>query len=1246
MAGNYPVFDEGSGALFCQKFLDHLLFGITIRSTGNFGGAVYAIASLINLIPLVVAVVFSQFPRRIWSLVTSLVLSLCLSVTYGLLARAGERYKRSSKVGSRGGVSSTRRCPTAGAIGAVLFPVNKGPCVQAAIQLLALSLAVIFHIAVYFGVAERWVGVFVAMLWVPALRGLDSAMNVFTPAQLFECSFTNLFYTFCVFIPNIIFLSDKPRELVAQDIKWFNVAYALIPPLSFFGVLPQFRCLLLYVIDLICRIVKLSTFGGWSILLFPSVLLAIVGTNFLSFVPGVFFVLMNVKYGTLKSYTARIFIRFAFAILAAVASITIFCLLLLADIHISPLPSQIVTMWSSHIKFFVPLGIGAGCYLLFQLGSLFARKRRIQSRIYAIINHISGVAILILGIFDGIVSISSYTQSTKESSLMTLNLEAGTIHALSLLHLTVSACTDPAALYVSLLLGGLILTIVQFALGSSSNNFSSLPLELRPANLPAIAVSALVGAVADGFLHRLTVGINMYISVAKFAFSKPRTGWRKVMLYLLPILIPWNMLVLVLSSLLNIPPLPIGGTPILVPSYPRYSQFFYSSVDINLTFGDYMKTVVSTILDNDGRLKPEDTDDIMFYDSALQSLSGWSQDMSSEASFCCLFRSKLDSGALGTQGTILPLLTPIGYGGMRPGDVVVLLSGKNMLILRSMGMLSFATGILCNVTALETKETSCHTVERVSLEELYNAATRRERKAKPGKKAATEMQASVTSPNAEALEHADVAVNPVASGRKSASASTRKWYWLPRYKFSLMTDDYTYQDYSLAGVFSHPDSRRGLVDLLLKFIFVFAISSTDDKLCQVITKLAKCYDHCFSGNVYKNSNQETINACLMTHYKDLEESANTDTRRREVLKASIFLFHCISPRGWDIREADIYQLFNGAYILQRAFVFSPLASSNLTAISHSAVAVEEMAMESPSRKQPTETPVAHSRSNKSAIGNNTPMAPYNIANDIADELAEVGLDAEDVSVDLGSIAQSRLDAHNRALEEGSARQELPSFSPPPSQTQLASVDTTSFEPIPLASIGASPFNVDQVSPFGAAYGSSSFSALLISVLDTAPSQIDPDDQDVAKTLGVKAMKHAIEHSIQCLSIGDSLPSTLSEAETVVSEQLTEVYIDQGDKRQWRTTLMEKKLKRLFTIKPGPRAYSYSHSKVQWDVYTYPSFACEMIWATIQADLLVFASGDEERFSVQSLPAVLRNLFCEAASAPYGYPLRHYGLMEI
>lgn len=92
--------------------------------------------------------------------------------------------------------------------------------------------------------------------------------------------------------------------------------------------------------------------------------------------------------------------------------------------------------------------------------------------------------------------------------------------------------------------------------------------------------------------------------------------------------------------------------------------------------------------------------------------------------------------------------------------------------------------------------------------------------------------------------------------------------------------------------------------------------------------------------------------------------------------------------------------------------------------------------------------------------------------------------------------------------------------------------------------------------------------------------------------------------------------------------------------------MEKKLKRLFTIKPGPRAYSYSHSKVQWDVYTYPSFACEMIWATIQADLLVFASGDEERFSVQSLPAVLRNLFCEAASAPYGYPLRHYGLMEI
>lgn len=49
--------------------------------------------------------------------------------------------------------------------------------------------------------------------------------------------------------------------------------------------------------------------------------------------------------------------------------------------------------------------------------------------------------------------------------------------------------------------------------------------------------------------------------------------------------------------------------------------------------------------------------------------------------------------------------------------------------------------------------------------------------------------------------------------------------------------------------------------------------------------------------------------------------------------------------------------------------------------------------------------------------------------------------------------------------------------------------------------------------------------------------------------------HRTQHSV--LIHWRLSPSTLSEAETVVYEQLTEVYIDQGDKRQWRTTLMEK-----------------------------------------------------------------------------------------
>lgn len=1259
MTGDYPVFDEGSGLLFCQKFLDHLLFGITIKSAEDFGGAVYAIASLLNLMPLVIAIVFSQFPKTIWSLVTSLVLSLCLSLTYGLLSRAGENYKKSFHGDSKRHTKSPRKCPVVGAIGAVLFPVNKGRGMQALVQIFALLLSTIFFVAVYFGVTERWIGVFVAMLWIPALRGLDSTMNTFMPAQMLECSFTNLFYTACVFIPGIVFLHNTNNNINGDDansIRWVNIVYALIPPLSFFGILPQFRCLFLYIIDLMCRIVKMPTFGGWSILLFPSILLTVIGTSFFSVIPGFLYVITNIKYNMIRSYTIRIYLRLFLAISTVLVSITLMCLLFLTKLHLQPLSSNIVTMWSSHIKFLIPLGIGFVCYVFFQIGSLFSRNRRIHSRIYAIFNHITGVAILGLGIFDGIVSASSCAQPNNHlsaqpasiSNLITITIESQIIHAFSLLHLTISACTDPAALYVSLMLGGLTLTIVQLIVGASSSKFSTLPSELHPNSLPAIAISALTGTIVDGFLHRFIVGINLYISISKFTFEKPHKGWRKAILYLLPIFIPWNLVVLILSSLLNIPPLPIGGTPILIPSYPRYSQFFYSSIGINLTFGDYMKTVISTILDTDGRVKPEDTEDIMFYDSALQSLSGWSQDMRSETSICSLFRSKLNSGALGTQGVILPLLTPVGYGGMRPGDVVLLLSGKNMLLLRSMGMLSFATGVLCNITALETKETSCHTTERVSLEALYNAATRHKFKVKSDvkDKQAREMKANITSSNEEAVEHTNITTHSHTTNRRSAAESTRKFYWLPRYKFSLMTDDYTYQDYSLAGVFSHPDTRQGLADLFLKFIFVFTVTSTNDGLLKAIAKLAKCYDHCFSGSIYKSPYQETINTCLMTHYKDLEEGSNMDVHRRDALKASILLFHCISPHGWEIDELSIYQLFDGTLILRNAFVFTPMVSSNLTAMSHSVITVEELTEKPSSSKHAARSAMPHNRSNKNLLGSNIPTNIQNVNVNIANELAELGLDEEDVSIDLESIVQSRGDTHTEVLGNGSANQVLVSFPLPVLPVKLEDAGPTYHEPLPLASIGVHPFNIDRTSSFGAAYGSTLFNTVLISAFDSTPSPMDSDDQDATKMLAVKAMKHAIEYSIQCISIGDSLPSTLSEAEAAVSEQLAEVYIDQGDRQQWRVALMEKKVQRLFTIKPGPRVYSYSHTKVQWDAYTYPSFACEMIWATIQADLLTFASTDEERFSVQSLPPILRNLFCEAASAPYGYPLRNYGLMEI
>jgi hypothetical protein len=47
---------------------------------------------------------------------------------------------------------------------------------------------------------------------------------------------------------------------------------------------------------------------------------------------------------------------------------------------------------------------------------------------------------------------------------------------------------------------------------------------------------------------------------------------------------------------------------------------------------------------------------------------------------------------------------------------------------------------------------------------------------------------------------------------------------------------------------------------------------------------------------------------------------------------------------------------------------------------------------------------------------------------------------------------------------------------------------------------------------------------------------------------------------------------------------------------------------------------------------------EAIWSSLSLELLYLTNDDDERYSIQAHPVILRNLTVQAADAPLGYPV--------
>lgn len=52
------------------------------------------------------------------------------------------------------------------------------------------------------------------------------------------------------------------------------------------------------------------------------------------------------------------------------------------------------------------------------------------------------------------------------------------------------------------------------------------------------------------------------------------------------------------------------------------------------------------------------------------------------------------------------------------------------------------------------------------------------------------------------------------------------------------------------------------------------------------------------------------------------------------------------------------------------------------------------------------------------------------------------------------------------------------------------------------------------------------------------------------------------------------------------------------------------------------------------------------WASLALELLYFTNDDEERYSIQAHPTLLRNLTIQAADPPLGYPVYSSGAVSV
>ncbi|TNJ29465.1 hypothetical protein GMRT_10242 [Giardia muris] len=1122
-----PVFDEGTGTRVAKRVVDNLLYGISWPGEEGYPATVYIVASLLNVIPaLVLAIIACLLTNN-----TLFYAFIAITIAFEIILAIFEYLSTKITYDARG---RPRDPSTVQLAAACVFPGSHTWFWSMVKYILMTAMSVCHAASILFGRAWRWTGITLGMLWSPGIRGLDTAMDSFSPDQPWECFLTNSFYSLLLSGFSVGISSVRSEAFTIA----INIIILVLPALLFFGILPQCQCLLLWAVDLWCRVLFIPIRRPWSTLHVISAIMTVFGTGPLAPISAFVSTLVHI-------YPSCNPVVFTILMTVLVFVVTIACMAinfikgeeLLVDI-------SFVIEWRRYLTPLLVLIVSGTLYVVFQIitgvyGRRYIRNRPPRSSV--------GVtaSLYVIGVLLAIVASLDYATSySLNSGYMGRTTGAIFLNSVSIYALIRQLCSDTMGAFANMFLGSIVWTVVYYASPYASWLWD-------PSTQAIFATSSLLGDLIISFIYRVSGNLRAYVCIYKSATVKPLPHWSKVISGLCFLLIPWNVLVILICSALAFPILPIGGTHILVPSFPRHQRFFWSPSIYSKEFV-YLNVNQNSLSDA--------SDDVLQYKSVITTLFTPSKTKSQLGTI-------LQYGLLGSQG-LLPALSPLCYGLPRLGDILLLMNGKRLLVLRTSGTNAFGTGILMEAIALELKETTCHALERTKLEAMADAYT-----LIPDTYSSRRLLLDVNRPFTPLSAESCILPTPALPEREATvpqkvSDSTRRWYWLPRYRGSVNIADYECHDYSLLGMFSTPDTLRFCLDAMRQFLCLL-LGRALAKEPRLLAKLVSGYLICTELSTAKSSLAQAIEAALIQPCKRYAISDPQGHGNAGHINAAMLLFHLLMPEGWELTEAALSSLFSGELLRKTAF---------------QAKEVVEAEPEAQMMMSPVTTPPRNFR----------------------DELAELGLDDDD-------LIPPHFDYDDEVRDIQTVQVPLPTTRKPTS-----------------------------TSIFGLEYGSTELGERLLLVLDEG-MHLTSEERQLLLTVAIEAAQRAIEHIVQAVALGDDPISDLRECEAIYLEQQKSVLIALDGTQEWRDAFASGSIPRLFTLHEGPRVYEYAASSVSWNVYTHPAAACEMVWASVHTDLLFFMSTDEERFSIQSLPSLLRNIFCEAAFEPFGYPLRYYGV---